>query len=165
MARLEPGEKPRWTPGKVAILEGADLVQVLDHAGSVGTVGVTLARCGGRRPAVSRVSGRSGRRTRLLVRRPPHWLRTAGKPHCEVPAIGVALSRRSTLQTPGWAAFEIKLGPGQVDVAAASLLRMAARVDTEKVGTPLVLGVIVGFGYGLVREDGVAVIPIGALRP
>jgi len=27
------------------------------------------------------------------------------------------------------------------------------------------LGVIVGFGYGYVRDDGVAVIPIGAMRP
>jgi hypothetical protein len=65
----------------------------------------------------------------------------------------------------GWAAFEIKLGPGQVDAAAASLLRMTERIDTNAVGTPLALGVIVGFGYGLVRPDGVAVIPIGALRP
>jgi len=34
VARLEPGEKPRWTPGRVAILEGEDLAKVLDHAGS-----------------------------------------------------------------------------------------------------------------------------------
>jgi len=29
---LEPSEKPRWRPGKVAILEGDDLARVLDHA-------------------------------------------------------------------------------------------------------------------------------------
>ena len=34
MARLEPGEKPRWKPGRVAILEGDDSAKVLDHAGS-----------------------------------------------------------------------------------------------------------------------------------
>lgn len=34
MARLEPGEKPRWKPGRVAILEGDDPAKVLDHAGS-----------------------------------------------------------------------------------------------------------------------------------
>lgn len=64
-----------------------------------------------------------------------------------------------------WAAFEIKLGPGRVDAAAASLLRMAERIDPERAGKSRVLGVIVGFGYGYVRDDGVAVIPIGALAP
>ena len=34
VARLEPGENPRWTPGRVAILDGDDLAKVLDHAGS-----------------------------------------------------------------------------------------------------------------------------------
>jgi integrase len=31
---LEPGEKPRWTPGRVGILEGDDLAKVLDRSGS-----------------------------------------------------------------------------------------------------------------------------------
>ena len=39
-----------------------------------------------------------------------------------------------------WGAFEVKLGPGQVDRAAASLLSFAAKVDTVKVGEPAVLG-------------------------
>ncbi len=64
-----------------------------------------------------------------------------------------------------WGAFEVKLGPGMVDQAAASLLKFAERVDTSRVGEPAVLGVIVGFGYGYHRDDGVAVIPIGALGP
>lgn len=64
-----------------------------------------------------------------------------------------------------WAAFEVKLGPGQVDDGAASLLKFADRVDTSKVGQPAALGVIIGFGYGYVRDDGIAVIPIGALCP
>lgn len=34
VAKLEPGEKPRWTPRPVAILESADLARVLDKAGS-----------------------------------------------------------------------------------------------------------------------------------
>jgi len=62
-----------------------------------------------------------------------------------------------------WGAFEVKLGVGQVDAAAASLLRFADRVDTSRVGEPAVLGVIVGTGYGFRRDDGVQVIPIGAL--
>jgi hypothetical protein len=64
-----------------------------------------------------------------------------------------------------WAAFEVKLGPRQIDEGAANLLRFAARVDTGRDGPPAALGVIVGFGYGYVRDDGVSVIPIGALCP
>jgi predicted AAA+ superfamily ATPase len=65
----------------------------------------------------------------------------------------------------GWAAFEIKLGVNQVDPAAASLLALAGRVDASVGGRPLLLGVIVGSGYGYLRPDGVAVIPVGALGP
>lgn len=64
-----------------------------------------------------------------------------------------------------WMAFEVKLGQGQVDQAAASLSRFAERVDTASSGSPALLGVIVASGYGYRREDGVAVIPIGALGP
>ena len=64
-----------------------------------------------------------------------------------------------------WAAFEVKLGPAQVDAAAVSLLRLAERVDTDRIGKPTMLGVITGFGFGYMRPDGVAVIPIGALGP
>ena len=64
-----------------------------------------------------------------------------------------------------WAGFEIKLGMGRVDEAAANLLRFAERVDTDAVGRPAALGVIVGSGYGYRREDGIWVIPCGALGP
>ena len=64
-----------------------------------------------------------------------------------------------------WGAFEVKLGRGPIDTAAEALLKFSARVDTAKCGVPAVLAVIVGTGYGYVRPDGVAVIPIGALGP
>ncbi len=64
-----------------------------------------------------------------------------------------------------WAAFEIKLGHAYVDEAAAHLLTFANRVDTKVVGKPSTLAVIVATGYGYVRPDGVAVIPIDALGP
>lgn len=64
-----------------------------------------------------------------------------------------------------WAGFEVKLGVGQIDEAAANLIKFATRVDTGIIGRPMVLGVIVGFGFGYVRPDGVAVVPIGALGP
>jgi predicted AAA+ superfamily ATPase len=64
-----------------------------------------------------------------------------------------------------WAAFEIKLGSGHVDQAAANLQAFARQIDTARSGKPAALGVIVGSGYGYRREDGILVIPIGALGP
>jgi predicted AAA+ superfamily ATPase len=64
-----------------------------------------------------------------------------------------------------WAAFEVKLDSSRVDEAAANLLKFAARIDSAASGEPAALGVIIGTGYGFVREDGVQVIPIGALGP
>jgi hypothetical protein len=64
-----------------------------------------------------------------------------------------------------WAAFEIKLGVGQVDDAATRLRQIVDGIDLEKRRAPAALGVITGGGYGYVREDGVHVIPIGALGP
>jgi predicted AAA+ superfamily ATPase len=64
-----------------------------------------------------------------------------------------------------WMAFEVKLGHRQIDEAAASLMRFAERIDVTSCGSPTLLAVIVASGYGYRREDGVAVIPIGALGP
>ena len=64
-----------------------------------------------------------------------------------------------------WAAFEIKLGARRVDDAARSLLKFAARVDPEAGRAPAALAVIVAQGYAYVRDDGVGVIPLGALGP
>ncbi len=64
-----------------------------------------------------------------------------------------------------WAAFEVKLGEGRADEGARNLLRLAGRVDPVRMGEPEALGVIVGSGYGYTREDGVSVLPIGALGP
>lgn len=64
-----------------------------------------------------------------------------------------------------WCAFEAKLGIGQVDAAAAALLKFKARVDEARTGPLRLLGVVVPAGYGFLREDGVAVIPLSALGP
>lgn len=66
-----------------------------------------------------------------------------------------------------WAAFEVKLGATSkvVNAAAANLLRFRTGIDTTRSGDPAALGVIVGSGFGYLRPDGVAVIPIGALGP
>ena len=64
-----------------------------------------------------------------------------------------------------WAAFEVKLSPASVEAGAASLLKFAKGIDTVNCGPPAALTVITGTGYGYVRPDGIAVIPIGALGP
>lgn len=64
-----------------------------------------------------------------------------------------------------WGAFEIKLSHDRVEEGKNSLLKFISKIDMKKCGKPSVLGVIVGKGYGHSLEDGVAVIPIGALGP
>ncbi len=64
-----------------------------------------------------------------------------------------------------WGAIEIKLGADLVDEGAASLRKFANLVDTAKCGEPAALVVISGTGFGYVRDDGISVVPIGALAP
>ncbi len=64
-----------------------------------------------------------------------------------------------------WGAFEVKLGAGLVDEGAKALLRFRESIDTRRSGEPSVLGVIAGTGFGYVRPDGIAVVPIGSLAP
>ena len=64
-----------------------------------------------------------------------------------------------------WAAFEVKLDSSRVDEAALNLLKFESKVDTEVSGKPAALAVIIGTGFGFVRDDGVQVIPIGSLGP
>lgn len=62
-----------------------------------------------------------------------------------------------------WAAVEVKLGQGDIDKGASSLLRVAANVDTQRHGNPAFLAVATGWGYAYRRPDGVFVIPVGTL--
>jgi len=65
-----------------------------------------------------------------------------------------------------WGAFEVKLGgERRIEEGAASLIRFSERIDTSRSGEPAVLAIVVASGYGYVREDGIQVIPIGALGP
>ncbi|MDR1264099.1 MAG: DUF4143 domain-containing protein [Propionibacteriaceae bacterium] len=65
----------------------------------------------------------------------------------------------------GWVACEIKLGAAQAEAAATNLKTAVVAVDQQTVGPPEALCVIIGAGPGYRRPDGVAVVPIGALRP
>jgi predicted AAA+ superfamily ATPase len=62
-----------------------------------------------------------------------------------------------------WGAFEIKLGIGAADAAAANLLQFAKKIDTEKTKAPAALTVVTGNGFAHRRADGVDVVPLSVL--
>ncbi|MDR1581886.1 MAG: DUF4143 domain-containing protein [Prevotellaceae bacterium] len=62
-----------------------------------------------------------------------------------------------------WAAFEIKLGTGMIDEAAANLTRFAKNIDESKTQKPTSLNIITGTGMSFTRQDGVNVISLASL--
>ena len=62
-----------------------------------------------------------------------------------------------------WGAFEIKLGIGAVDGAAANLLKFASKIDVGKTKAPEALTVVTGNGFAHRRPDGVNVVPLSTL--
>ena len=66
-----------------------------------------------------------------------------------------------------WGAFEIKLGANQIDEAARGLLSIRDLMKADPTAKPPeLLCVICGLGNAAyVREDGVRVVPLSALRP
>jgi uncharacterized protein len=64
-----------------------------------------------------------------------------------------------------WGAFEVKMGIGAVEEAAANLLALSAKIDTAKTRPPTTLCVITGNGFAHRRKDGVCVVPLATLAP
>ena len=62
-----------------------------------------------------------------------------------------------------WCAFEVKLGTGQIDEAAAKLLKFASVIDTEKSQATKSLNIITGTVISYTRKDGVNVISLASL--
>jgi len=80
---------------------------------------------------------------------------------CEAYADVIATDRYSRR----WAAVEIKLGGAQATAqATASLRRLRDRVDTQRVGEPAALVVLVGRGRPY-RDGDVTVVPLTSLGP
>jgi len=63
-----------------------------------------------------------------------------------------------------WGAFEIKLGEGQVEAAAKTLLRLRDKIVSAGAGSPACLAIITGGGIARIRDDGIYVLPINILR-
>ena len=56
-------------------------------------------------------------------------------------------------------------GEENINAGAASMIELAANIDTDKMPAPSFMAVIVGVGkYAYQRKDGVYVIPIGCLK-
>lgn len=73
----------------------------------------------------------------------------------------------AVIELPGgkWCAFEIKLGANQIDKAAKGLIKLKNSIEAEGGIAPSVLCVICGLSSAAyVRDDGVFVVPITALR-
>jgi Predicted ATPase (AAA+ superfamily) len=62
-----------------------------------------------------------------------------------------------------WCAFEIKLGTGQIEEAAANLKKFASNLDEKRVKPPKSLNIITGTGVSYTRNDGVNVISLASL--
>ena len=64
-----------------------------------------------------------------------------------------------------WTAFEIKLGANQIDKAAENLIKIKNQIENEGGIAPAVLCVVCGLSNAAyIRNDGVFVVPITALR-
>jgi predicted AAA+ superfamily ATPase len=62
-----------------------------------------------------------------------------------------------------WIAFEIKLGTGQIEEAAANLKKFTSILDPQKVKLPQSLNIITGTGMSYTRADGINVISFASL--
>lgn len=70
------------------------------------------------------------------------------------------------LRNGSYGLVEIKLGGETlVESGASSLLKLASKIDTDKMKAPSFMMVVTGVGeYAYRRDDGVCVVPIGALK-
>jgi len=62
-----------------------------------------------------------------------------------------------------WCAFEIKLGIGQIEEAAANLNKFVSVLDDKKIKPPKSLNIITGTGISYTRQDGINVISLASL--
>lgn len=69
-----------------------------------------------------------------------------------------------SLRDGRWAAVEVKTGSREIEMAARNLLKLADKVDAERMKKPSFLMVVTGGEYAYRRKDGVYVVPIGCLR-
>ncbi len=62
-----------------------------------------------------------------------------------------------------WCAFEIKLGIGEIEEAAANLNKFASIIDHKNTSPPKSMNIITGTGISYTRNDGINVISLASL--
>ncbi|MBQ3338939.1 MAG: DUF4143 domain-containing protein [Atopobiaceae bacterium] len=62
-----------------------------------------------------------------------------------------------------WAPIEVKMGAGRIDEGAKHLIRLANRVDQERMGAPSFMMVLTSTPTAYRRDDGVLVVPLACL--
>ena len=70
-----------------------------------------------------------------------------------------------SLRDGRWAGVEVKLGRNEEDDAAKNLLKLASKVDEQKMSMPSFLMILTAGQFAYRRDDGVYVVPIGCLKP
>ena len=70
-----------------------------------------------------------------------------------------------SLRDGKWAGVEVKLGQNEENDAASHLLKLANKVDDEKMNKPSFLMILTAGQFAYRRKDGVLVVPIGCLKP
>jgi hypothetical protein len=78
---------------------------------------------------------------------------------------GVEVDAIVQLRDGRWGATEIKLGPGQVEAAAAGLLRFRQQIDTRRTGAPTASPWCRWGHWGLEQALAIARPPLGARPP
>ena len=68
-----------------------------------------------------------------------------------------------TLPDGRYGLMEVKLGVSFVEQGAASLKKLASRLDTSVMGQPSFMAVLTPGGYAYRRDDGVFVVPVTTL--
>lgn len=63
-----------------------------------------------------------------------------------------------------WGAVEVRMNTADIDGAAANLIKLRDKIDTDEVRSPSFLMVLTSMGFAYRRGDGVYVVPIGCLR-
>lgn len=80
-------------------------------------------------------------------------------------SLGLEADAVVVLRDGRWGLVEVKMGESYVDEGAHTLLKLADRIDAAVMGNPSFLMVVTPAHYAYRRPDGVAVVPIGCLKP
>lgn len=63
-----------------------------------------------------------------------------------------------------WGAVEIKMGVKEAEKAAANLIKLKDRIDTDRMRPPSFLMILTASEYAYRRDDGIYMVPVGCLK-